>query len=367
MSTPDFNSVVLEEVSLPYRAESYLKASFSDPILAGYEVFVIADSVPISSTYEKKKGELGLSPERLTTLTVRFPRVILPEWNTHRVFSRNSASSRARSVRATIEEAMTAPHIPLWTRNQKGMAGKFLNDEEREEATKIHLKARDAAVTHVFALLLGESVLDRVGDIRETYRDLLDEYYATAYDSNGEPRGGALSVHKQDFNRYLEPFLFHEVINTSSYWQNFINLRKHEDAQPAIHASAVLVNAAMSASTPERTWLHLPFVSNEDKPSENEPFDAIQSILFVSSTESAQISYRDKSRQEKSTATTALGERLLAAHHLSPFEHVAFDADVYFGKLAKLASDLPTRPDQVRSNFDPSWVQLRPVLAGITP
>jgi thymidylate synthase ThyX len=39
----------------------------------------------------------SLSPQghRITTMKITFPRFILAEMNTHRVFSRNSASSRA--------------------------------------------------------------------------------------------------------------------------------------------------------------------------------------------------------------------------------------------------------------------------------
>src|SRR5688500_1961483 len=72
---------------------------------------VVADSVT-------KHGD------RITTLELTFPRFLLPEVNTHRAFSRNSASSRARSVKKTIAEVQGDPFIPWhWPQEQVGMAG----------------------------------------------------------------------------------------------------------------------------------------------------------------------------------------------------------------------------------------------------
>ena len=64
-----------------------------------YECKVLADSV---------------SPEgaRLTTMEVTFPRIILAEMNTHRVFSRNSASSRAIPIKKRIEMVKKHPYVP---------------------------------------------------------------------------------------------------------------------------------------------------------------------------------------------------------------------------------------------------------------
>ncbi|WP_426504414.1 hypothetical protein ACPPVO_43575 [Dactylosporangium sp. McL0621] len=62
--------------------------------------------------------------DRLTTLEVTFPRCILAEVNTHRVFSRNSASSRAVPVRKMLEQVKTDPFVPIrWRAAQAGMQG----------------------------------------------------------------------------------------------------------------------------------------------------------------------------------------------------------------------------------------------------
>lgn len=364
---PDFDSVVIEEVTLPYRKEPYLRATFSDPMLAGYEVTMIADSTAEgegpADLYKKLPEELGLSPVRLTTISARFPRAVLAEVNTHRAFSRNSASSRARSVKATIEDVMTRPYIPLFTANQKGMGGQYVTAEVRERATEAWLAARDSAVVSELRMLLGDMLADSGTDreIAADYVALLDLYYEKVYNAE-TPDPAALSIHKQNANRLIEPFSWHEAVISSSYWENFLDLRNHDEAQPEIHAMAKLVEAALRASTPENTWLHLPFIAPEDKPafSPLERFEDIRDILLRSATECAQISYRDKSRAVKANATTALGERLLLSKHFSPFEHVAFSRHP-FNALTEY--ELPIESDQFVSNFDESWIQLRPILS----
>lgn len=65
---------------------------------------------------------VGEHAPQLTTMLVRMPRCILAEFNTHRMFSRNAASSRAIPVVKLIERVMTDPFAPLyWDKNQKGM------------------------------------------------------------------------------------------------------------------------------------------------------------------------------------------------------------------------------------------------------
>lgn len=124
-----------------------------------YECKVLADSV---------------SPEgaRLTTMEVTFPRIILAEMNTHRVFSRNSASSRAIPIKKRIEMVKKHPYVPqYWGKLQKGMAADEQIDRElRQQAEETWLDARDHAVKYAEELAI-------------------------------------LGIHKQTVSRLLEPFL----------------------------------------------------------------------------------------------------------------------------------------------------------------
>ena len=74
---------------------------------------VIADS----------KNEFG---NRITTMIVTFPRFILAELNTHRMMSRNSASSRAIPFEKMLEAVSNNPFIPIaWQKdhNYRGIYG----------------------------------------------------------------------------------------------------------------------------------------------------------------------------------------------------------------------------------------------------
>src|SRR5680860_1234944 len=92
---------------------------------------------------------------RLTTLEVTFPRFVLAEFNTHRVFSRNSASSRAIPIVKQLRRVLEHPFVPLeFGSNQPGMqAGPALAGEAKEAAEREWLDARDDAVRRVLGLI----------------------------------------------------------------------------------------------------------------------------------------------------------------------------------------------------------------------
>src|ERR1700749_1486224 len=74
-----------------------------------YAARVLADSV-------------SLREHRLTTFEIPFRLIVLAEFNTHRVFSRNSASSRAIPVVKQLLRVLDAPYVPEeFGSNQPGM------------------------------------------------------------------------------------------------------------------------------------------------------------------------------------------------------------------------------------------------------
>lgn len=128
---------------------------------------------------------------RLTTLEIVFPRYILAELNTHRLFSKNSASSRAIPFEKMVKQVITNPFIPYaWQVDHKGMQGtKYLTETEDTESAKGEwIRARDIAVQQA-------SYLNNIG------------------------------VTKQLCNRLLEPFMYHKVLISATEWENFFNLR----------------------------------------------------------------------------------------------------------------------------------------------
>lgn len=233
----------------------------------------------------------SMSPDgvRLTTLEVTFPRIVLAEFNTHRVFSRNSASSRAIPVEKMLKKVKEDPFIPIyWGKNQKGMqAEQELTEEEQVFAEEAWLLARDKAVDSACHLL-------------------------------------SLGIHKQITNRILEPWLWHTVIVTSTEWENWRGLRRNKDAQPEIRCIADMIDEVIEASTPQslsyNAW-HLPLIDDWFE-LQAAGFN-LEQIIKICVGRCTRVSYLTHDGKRDPQADIELCERLLKSGHMSPFEHAA--------------------------------------------
>lgn len=358
-NAPDFDSIVIEEVELPFdTGRKFTKISYADPRLKDYSLVHMASTL----------NSLG---KRIDTAVVRYPRYVHAEALRHRVISRNAASSRARSVKVTLRDVMENPTIPLFTVNQAGMNGRYSEPERREKQIAAWLRNRDRAVASVLELIVNPELSEKYGSdsaIAAAYEEILEDYYENGYDSKGEPREGYLSTHKQQFNRIIENFGPFEEVITSTYWDNFLELRDHKDAQGEIRAFAVLVRSMLNHIEPTDSWIHAPFIPLAELPEQPTDFDTVRPLLLRSANECAQVSYNDKSSATRSTASATKGEELFRLKHYSPFEHQAIDSDIFWNILVPNSEgqDFVTDPDELASNLDPSWIQLRVMLAGVT-
>lgn len=271
----------------------------------GFDAKVLADS----------RSPAG---HRLTTLEATFPRFVLAEFNTHRVFSRNSASSRAIPIAKQLRRVLEDPYIPIeFGSNQPGMqAGTALTGVKRDAAEREWLHARDDAVRRVLGLVSDpdaiapdDDLLDALGQIEEAIR-------------NRAQHAEWLNVHKQVANRLLEPFMWHTVIVTATEWDNFWNLRCHPDAQPEIRLIAETMRTATEESEPAELasdeW-HLPLVRPEDR----EQVASIEDLIKVSAGRCARVSYLTHAGKRDLDADIQLHDRLLESGHMSPLEHPA--------------------------------------------
>ncbi len=219
---------------------------------------------------------------RLTTFELEFPRFILPEFLTHRVFSRNAASSRAIPISKVIEQVRTNPAAPIhWGANQSGMQAKQeLVDRDLQLAKLLWRNAANSAADTAEALSL-------------------------------------VGGHKQFVNRILEPFVLIKVVLTATEYDNFFELRDHLDAQPEIWELAKQMRSAMSKSTPNLLqpgeW-HTPYA---------DPSLPLEDRLKVSASCCAQVSYRKL--DDSIDKAYMVYDRLVASRplHASPFEHQA--------------------------------------------
>lgn len=319
-----------------------------------YNATILADSMlPGAKT---KEGN------RAVTFVVTFPRTVLAEMNTHRVFSRNSASSRARSVASTIRDVMENPYVPFFTKNRPGMTGQFI--EEQAQAAHRWLTARDYAVAGALSLLLNVHV--DPATIQTEWESLSNYYYEKVYRSESGD-GVALDVHKQNVNRLLEPYMWHEAVITSTMWENYYELRDHDEADPAIHIIARLMREASDASTPLDREIHAPFVQLEadalaadyDRSPDQVAIE-LKRVLDLTAGHSAQVSYRPVVANADSVGAdpAKLTARLLKMYHMSPFEHSA----VAYSYLERLGLASGHDKSNFVSNLGNDWVQNRVLI-----
>lgn len=239
--------------------------------------------------YAKVIKDSMFGNSRLITMEVEFHRFILPEVNTHRVFSRNYQSSRAVPVKNMIKQVWSNPAIPVeFGKNKSGMqADEAVNHKRLAE----FLWRAGAKLSAIMAYLMMK-----------------------------------VGVHKQVTNRIIEPFMSTKGVITASYegWESFFKLRIHPDAQPEIRAIALKIHDAISSSKPQSLksgeW-HLPYVDSKIGNIDN---------IMKSTSCVAQVSYRklddsiDKAKMIYSMLNLPEdGVEKEDPPHYSPAEHVA--------------------------------------------
>lgn len=264
----------------------------------GYSVRMLLDSV-------------NTTGNRLTTWELTYPKFVHGEFMTHRLFSRNAASSRAIPTAKTIEAVTTDPAMPVWWgKNQAGMqAREELSEAKIAVAKADWLAARDSAVASV--QLLGE-----------------------------------VGLHKQIANRIIEPWMFITVICSATEYDNWFALRNHSDAQPEIAWVAREMHGLYVASAPKRLlpgqW-HMPLIREEDA--------ALPETTkrMASVGRCARVSYLTHDGRRDVEEDVALHNRLAGASpgHWSPFEHVA-----------------RALPDSTPSGNFRGWLQYRKTFLG---
>lgn len=191
------------------------------------------------------------SGDRIDTLLLRYPRWIHAEFMTHRVFSRNAASSRAIPVEKLIKDVLDDPAVPLfWGANQKGMqAGE---ECDAKLLMKFEMIPPGTTTTVGFGAVAGRGYAWLMA------RDRAVEA-ARAFANAG--------YHKQIVNRLLEPFAHITVVVTATEWSNFFALRDHPDAEPHIQMLAREMKVAMAEAkvqTLEPGQWHTPFAEREE-------------------------------------------------------------------------------------------------------
>lgn len=272
---------------------------------------------------------------RLTTFVLEYPRFVHAELMTHRMFSKNAASSRAIPIEKMIEAVQTNPAMPVWWgKNQSGMQAK----EELDDHVKRHSHYYN---TTPQSFNDGHEILSDLEMAKKRWLIARDLAITQVRHLND------LGLHKQIANRILEPWFHIKIILSGTEFENFFALRAHPDAQPEIQALAYLMLERYNESKPKPLavgeW-HVPFGDGIDEIQNVNRLEATLTEMGLWSEDyieqegiwqeakrkiaiarCARISYLNYEGKDDYSADIKLCDRLFGANpkHLSPTEHVA--------------------------------------------
>lgn len=262
---------------------------------------------------------------RLTSCLWTYPRFIHSEVMTHRAFSRNAASSRARPFRKMVEAVELEPAFPEhWGAEQRGM------------------QSADRTIGKDWC--------------KEVWREALNNAATAARTLH------SADLHKSICNRLLEPFAHMTTLVTATDkgFANFFALRAHPAAQPEFQVLAYRMLSQYLANQPNQlqwgAWHYPVFKAFELLDSEASHVITQDEWLKIATARCARLSYLTHDGEHSTEKDIELHDRLLESRHLSPFEHCA---------QANQNRSLTLPP----SNFDADgiwcgWLQYRKMISG---
>lgn len=252
---------------------------------------------PSARTLEYSVSEHGIE---LITYEATYHRYIHSELMTHRMLSKNSASSRAIPLKKTLSLAGALRVGPVsWGRNQKGMSSREeLTGQLRADAQSTWDWGREQAIK------CAEQLESR-------------------------------QLHKQYANRVLEAYLPITVILSGTEWEGFYEQRDHQDAQPEINLLARELLRCKKESKPrllrEGEW-HLPLIFQADR----DEF-SLEDLIKISIGRCARVSYltHEGLRDPQKDIELYWQLAMQTPKHLTPLEHAATP-----GKLPRLYANM---------------------------
>lgn len=300
----------------------------------------------------------NIQGDRVTTMLLTYPRFIHGELLTHRMFSKNSASSRAIPFNKMVEMVIEDPFIPIaWQKDHKGMQGTeyWIDDDtvtvdegdEYERYTKIYsatehfitewLEARDLAIAQSYEL-------NRLGVTKQLCNRLLEPFMwhtvlltATEFENFFELRCpkyklfGLAGNYVRSKKEWLEKMQFSSALHPSQYPQTIEDWLKIDYSQAEIHMQALAEAMwdAMNESTPKELksgeW-HIPFgdrLTSFDFGDRQIKENLLNLKIKISTARCARLSYMTFDGIIDYEKDIKLHDKLLESKHFSPFEHCA--------------------------------------------
>lgn len=163
----------------------------------------------------------------IVTYEAKIPRMILPQYNTHRALSKSASSGRAIPGKR-YRKILTGYMPNEFPRNSKGMKPKA-NLEGLHKLMAICLWKLLYWITCAFHQMFMW-----------------------------------IGVHKEILNRILDAFAWVHVITTTTHLKNLFALRIHPDAQFQFKEAAEAINEAVSKARASVRHIHLPLITIDD-------------------------------------------------------------------------------------------------------
>lgn len=218
-----------------------------------YEVEVLAASQSPFNKFDK-----------VLTLRLQYPRIVLAELNTHRWLSRNTASSRATPVAKMLETVRNDPAMPYrFGANQPGMQDKGGEHNQRLQIPDVLLSTFDRWTSTHFHTGL-ELEYEKLYCGPRTFWRFMAWVNAAASESYSDA-----GYHKQVANRLTEPYQWTNTVvsATTQGWIDLLKLRDHEAADPTLAHLAGMIretrNAVSYTHLEPGEW-HLPYILPEE-------------------------------------------------------------------------------------------------------
>lgn len=282
------------------------------------------------------------SGETIITFELTYPRIIHGELLTHRLFSRNAASSRAIPVSKMNKIIMDSTAMPVrFGANQPGMQDKGIE----HEVLITLADGEDYTPREVWEFAAERAVI---------YSDIFDE----------------AGFHKQLCNRLTEPFQFmRTVVTFTGSGDNFYGLRYHPAADPTLCELARCMYEAQEEAKrhikelPEGSW-HLPYYGEGywlKNAFNEEDTNVLEAAKKISASCCAQASFRSLDASEEKAERVF--SRLIEDRpvHASPVEHQATPLNPSVGFKSPYVTAIARNGDVLSGNFR-NWGQWRQVI-----
>ena len=266
---------------------------------------------------------------RITTFILTYPRMIHAELLTHRLFSRNAASSRAIPFKKMYSDVAEDPFVPIaWQKDHKGMQGmEYETDEEeisilKQEWVYARDKALDSA-SYLHSRGLTKQLCNRLLEPFQWYTCLVT---ATEFDNFYELR--CPKIYHAASGEYYKSVKDWNKIDSEIQYNGLSCLHPENTSQAEIHIQALAEAMwnAQSESTPKELksgeW-HIPFgdkIKNEESYSLEGMIS--ENKIKIATARCARLSYMTFDGEIDYEKDIKLHDQLIGPpFHASPFEH----------------------------------------------